>query len=429
VIYFITIGLVVLLALGVPVAFALGTAALFGYIQNDGGNMVMAVISRRMMFGLNNFLLLAIPLFILSAKIMNTAKITSKIFGFANSVVGFLPGGLGHANVVASLIFSGMSGAAVVDAAGLGQIELEAMEDGGYDRDFSVAITAASSTIGPIFPPSLPMVVFGFMSGVSVGRLFLGGVVPGLIMTAILMLMVSWYAHRRGYPRLKMLSFKELGKSFLEALLPLLTPVILLGGIWSGTFTPTEAAAVAVFYALVIGKIALKEIGIRELKQVFMDTARETAIIGFIVAASGFYGWILMRSGLTIRIAGALMTISDNPLMIFLVVNIFLLIIGCFLDPTVAILILTPILMPVIQRVGIDPVHFGVVMVLNLMIGLLTPPFGIVLFVMQQVSGLPYGRVVKATAPFLLPLLLVLVLIVLVPEVVTGLPDFLYSAR
>ena len=428
-IYFITIGLVVLLALGVPVAFALGTAALFGYIQNDGGNMVMAVISRRMMFGLNNFLLLAIPLFILSAKIMNTAKITSKIFGFANSVVGFLPGGLGHANVVASLIFSGMSGAAVVDAAGLGQIELEAMQDGGYDRDFSVAITAASSTIGPIFPPSLPMVVFGFMSGVSVGRLFLGGVVPGLIMTAILMLMVSWYAHRRGYPRLKMLSVKELGRSFLDALLPLLTPVILLGGIWSGTFTPTEAAAVAVFYALVIGKIALKEIGIRELKQVFMDTARETAIIGFIVAASGFYGWILMRSGLTIRIAGALMSISDNPLMIFLVVNIFLLIIGCFLDPTVAILILTPILMPVIQRVGIDPVHFGVVMVLNLMIGLLTPPFGIVLFVMQQVSGLPYGRVVKATAPFLLPLLLVLVLIVLVPEVVTGLPDFLYAAR
>ena len=428
-IYFITIGLIVLLALGVPVAFSLGVAALFGYFQNTGGQIVMSVISRRMMFGLNNFLLLAIPLFILSAKIMNSAKITSKIFGFAHSVVGFLPGGLGHANVVASLIFSGMSGAAVVDAAGLGQIELEAMEDGGYDRDFSVAITAASSTIGPIFPPSLPMVVFGFMSGVSVGRLFLGGVVPGLIMTVILMLMVSWYAHRRGYPRLSMPTLKGFFKSLLDATLPLLTPVILLGGIWSGVFTPTEAAAVAVFYALVIGKIALKELGLRELKQVFMDTARETAIIGIIVAASGFYGWILMRSGLTIRIAESLMTFSDNPLMIFLVVNIFLLVIGCFLDPTVAILILTPILMPVIQRVGIDPVHFGVVMVLNLMIGLLTPPFGIVLFVMQQVSGLSYGRVVKATAPFLVPLLLVLILIVLVPEVAIGLPNFLYASR
>ncbi|WP_319415529.1 TRAP transporter large permease [Marispirochaeta aestuarii] len=428
-IYFITFGLIGLLALGVPVAFALGGSALFGYLYNAGPNAVLSVISRRMMFGLNNFLLLAIPLFILSAKIMNSSKITSKIFGFAHSVVGFLPGGLGHANVVASLIFAGMSGAAVVDAAGLGQIELEAMEDGGYDKDFSVAITAASSTIGPIFPPSLPMVVFGFMSGVSVGRLFLGGVVPGLIMTAILMLLVSWYAHRRGYPRLGLLSIKGLVKSLMDAILPLLTPVILLGGIWSGAFTPTEAAAIAVLYALVIGKIALKELGFKEIKQVFVDTARETAIIGIIVAASGFYGWILMRSGLTVRIANSLMTLSDNPLIIFLVVNLFLLVIGCFLDPTVAILILTPILMPVIQRVGIDPVHFGVVMVLNLMIGLLTPPFGIVLFVMQQVSGLSYGRVVKATAPFLLPLFIVLVLIVIFPELVIGLPNLLYAGR
>ncbi|ORC31188.1 ABC transporter permease [Marispirochaeta aestuarii] len=428
-IFFITFGLIGLLALGVPVAFALGGSALFGYLYNAGPNAVLSVISRRMMFGLNNFLLLAIPLFILSAKIMNSSKITSKIFGFAHSVVGFLPGGLGHANVVASLIFAGMSGAAVVDAAGLGQIELEAMEDGGYDKDFSVAITAASSTIGPIFPPSLPMVVFGFMSGVSVGRLFLGGVVPGLIMTAILMLLVSWYAHRRGYPRLGLLSVKGLAKSLMDAILPLLTPVILLGGIWSGAFTPTEAAAIAVLYALVIGKIALKELGFKEIKQVFIDTARETAVIGIIVAASGFYGWILMRSGLTVRIANSLMTLSDNPLIIFLVVNLFLLVIGCFLDPTVAILILTPILMPVIQRVGIDPVHFGVVMVLNLMIGLLTPPFGIVLFVMQQVSGLSYGRVVKATAPFLLPLFIVLVLIVIFPDLVIGLPNLLYAGR
>jgi tripartite ATP-independent transporter DctM subunit len=428
-IYFITLGLIGMLSLGIPVAFALGGSALFGYLYNAGPNAVLSVISRRMMFGLNNFLLLAIPLFILSAKIMNSSKITSKIFGFAHSVVGFLPGGLGHANVVASLIFAGMSGAAVVDAAGLGQIELEAMQDGGYDKEFSVAITAASSTIGPIFPPSLPMVVFGFMSGVSVGRLFLGGVVPGLIMTVILMLLVSWYAHRRGYPRLGMLSFKGLVKSLLDAILPLLTPVILLGGIWSGAFTPTEAAAIAVLYALVIGKLALKELGYKEIKQVFIDTARETAIIGIIVAASGFYGWILMRSGLTVRIANTLMTISDNPLIIFLVVNLFLLVIGCFLDPTVAILILTPILMPVIQRVGIDPVHFGVVMVLNLMIGLLTPPFGIVLFVMQQVSGLSYGRVVKATAPFLLPLLIVLVLIVIFPDLVIGLPNMLYAGR
>lgn len=423
----ITLGLIVLLAAGIPVGFSLGIAALVGYVENTGGEIVMSVISRRMRFGLNNFLLLAIPLFILSAKIMNTSKITAKIFDFAHSAVGFLPGGLGHANVVASLIFAGMSGAAVVDAAGLGQIELEAMEGGGYDREFSVAITAASSTIGPIFPPSLPMVVFGFMSGVSVGRLFMGGVVPGIIMTAILMLMVSWYAHKRGYPRLGMLSVREFFKSLSEAILPLMTPVILLGGIWTGYFTPTEASAVAVFYALVIGKIAQPDLTLKDIWHAFMDTARETALIGFIVAASGFYGWILMRSGLTVRFATMLMTLSDNPLVIFLVVNIFLLIIGCFLDPTVAILILTPIFMPVIERVGIDPLHFGIVMVLNLMIGLLTPPFGIVLFVMQQVSGLPFARVVRATAPFLLPLLAVLVLIVLVPEVVTALPNLVYG--
>lgn len=426
-IYFMSIGLVVLLILGVPVGFSLGVASLFAYFESTAGAIIPSVVSRRMMFGLNNFLLLAIPLFILSAKIMNTARITSKIFGFAHSIVGFLPGGLGHANVVASLIFAGMSGAAVVDAAGLGQVELEAMEDGGYDKDFSVAITAASSTIGPIFPPSLPMVVFGYMSGVSIGRLFLGGVVPGLLMTLILMAMVSFFAHKRGYPRLPFPTIKGLVKSFGEALLPLLTPVILLGGIWSGIFTPTEAAAVAVFYALIIGKIALKELGWPELKQVLMDTARETAIIGFIVAASGFYGWMLMRSGMTVRVASTLITLSDNPMVILLTINLFLLLVGCFLDPTVAILILTPILMPAIVRVGIDPVHFGVVMVLNLMIGLLTPPFGIVLFVMAQVSGMRFGQVVRATAPFLLPLFVVLILIVFFPGLVTTLPDFLYS--
>ncbi len=426
-IYIMTIGLVLLLALGVPVGFSLGVAALFAYVESTAGNIVPSVVSRRLIYGLDNFLLLAIPLFILSAKIMNTAQITAKIFRFANSVVGFLPGGLGHANVVASLIFAGMSGAAVVDAAGLGQVELEAMEDGGYDKELAVGITAASSTIGPIFPPSLPMVVFGYMSGVSIGRLFLAGVVPGVMMTVILMVMVSYYAYKRDYPRLPFPSLIGLLKSFLDSLLPLLTPVILLGGIWTGFFTPTEAAGVAVFYALVIGIVVLRELGPKELAKVFLDTARETALIGFIVAAAGFYGWMLMRSGLTVQVASALLVISENPLVLLLVINILLLIVGCFLDPTVAILILTPLLMPAITRLGIDPVHFGVIMVLNLMIGLLTPPFGIVLFVMAQVSGLRFGSVVRSTAPFLAPLLAILILIVLVPELVLTLPEFVYG--
>ena len=423
-IYVITLGLLTLFLLGIPIAFAMGITAFIGYFLELGTRVNIPVVSQKMMFGLNNFLLLAIPLFILAAKLMNTAGITAKIFRFADNLVGFLPGGLGHANVVASLIFSGMSGAAVVDAAGLGQIELKAMEDGGYDKEFSVAVTSASSTIGPIFPPSIPMLVFSLVSGVSVGKLFLGGVIPGLIMTATLMMMVGWYAHKNHYPRCPLITIGIFVKGFAEAFLPLMTPVILLGGIWTGFFTPTEAAAVAVFYALVIGLLVFREIGVKELIQIFIDTAKETAVIGFIVSGAAFYGWILMRSGLTIKLAEGIIELSSNPLVILLVINVFLLIIGCFLDPTVAILILGPVLMPVITRVGIDPVHFGVVMVLNLMIGLLTPPFGVVLFVMTQISGLSFAQVVKSTLPFLIPLLIVLLLLIIFPGLVTVLPNF-----
>ncbi len=423
-ILFLTLGLVVFLLMGMPVALALGLSSI-GAIISGGMIFQATIIAQKMQFGLQNFILLAIPLFILAAKLMNTAGITHKIFGFADTLVGFLPGGLAHANVVASLIFAGMSGAAVVDAAGLGQIELDAMEKGGYPKSFAVAVTSASSTIGPIFPPSLPMVVFSFVSGVSVGRLFLGGVVPGVMMTAILMLMVAGYSKKHKYPRQPFPTWKIALKSFTDALLPLFTPVILLGGIWLGFFTPTEAAAVAVCYALIIGVIVLRELSWKDLVTAFYETARETALIGFVVAASTLYGWVLMRSGMTIRMAEWLVSISENPLIILLVINIFLLIIGCFLDSTVAILILGPILLPVIQKLGIDPVHFGVVMVLNLMIGLLTPPFGIVLFVMAQVSGLKFEQVVKATLPFLIPLFLVLILIVLFPGLVTGLPNMI----
>jgi tripartite ATP-independent transporter DctM subunit len=419
-----TLGLVILLLLGIPVALAVALSA-FGAILVSGSLVPLTAYAQKMQFGLQNFILVAIPLFILAAKLMNTAGITQKIFRFANTLVGFFPGGLGHANVVASLIFAGMSGAAVVDAAGLGQIELDAMTKNGYPLKFSVAVTAASSTIGPIFPPSIPMVVFSFVSGVSVGKLFLGGVVPGLIMTVAIMLMVGGYAKKYNYPRQPFPTWKVALQSLKDAFLPLLTPVILLGGIWLGVFTPTEAAAVAVTYALIIGVFVLRELSFRDVVRVFLETARETSIIAFVVAASTLYGWVLMRSGLTIRIAEGLLTVSKSPLVILLIINVFLLIVGCFLDSTVAILILGPILMPVITKVGLDPVHFGVVMVLNLMIGLLTPPFGIVLFVMSQISGLKFEEVVKATVPFLLPLFIVLLLIVFFPGIVTALPNLL----
>jgi tripartite ATP-independent transporter DctM subunit len=340
-------------------------------------------------------------------------------------MVGFLPGGLGHANTVASLIFSGMSGAAVVDAAGLGQIELEAMRDGGYDDDFSVAITAASSTIGPIFPPSIPMVIFGLVAELSIGRLFLGGVVPGLLMTVLLMLMVGWYASRKGYHRTPFPPLKTFLGYTAKAILPLMTPAILLGGIWTGHFTATEAAAVAVAYALVLGILVYREIALEDIGRILIDTSKETAAIGFIVCAANFFGWLLMRSGLTITLAEGIGALSTDPLVILLLINVFLLVVGCFMEPVVAILILGPVLMPVITKVGIDPLHFGVVMVLNLMIGLLTPPFGVVLFVMAGVSRMPFERVVKATFPFLLPLLIVLIMITVFPWFVTALPDLL----
>jgi len=423
-IFALTFGMVALLLIGMPVALAMGLSSLAALLVG-GGAFQPSILSTKMQFGLQNFVLIGIPLFILAAKLMNTAGITAKIFRFADTLVGFLPGGLGHSNVVASLIFSGMSGAAVVDAASLGQIELEAMKKAGYPRKFSVAITAGSSTIGPIFPPSIPMIVFSFASGVSVGRLFLGGVVPGLLMTLALMAMVTVYARRNGLPREPFPTWARAARTFVDAFLPMMTPVILLGCIWSGVVTPTEAAAVAVCYALVIGAFALREVTFRTLVQVFVETAKESAIIGFIIAAASLFGWVLMRSGMTVQLAEAFMAVSSNHLVILLLINLFLLVVGCFLDSTVAILIFAPIFLPVITAVGIDPVHFGVVMVLNLMLGLLTPPFGMVLFVMAHISGLKFEEVVEATLPVLIPLLVVLVLITIFPPLVTGLPDLL----
>ena len=417
-----TLGLVVFLMMGLPVALALGLSAL-GATIIGGMPLQFTILSQKMQFALQNYILLAIPLFILAAKLMNTAGISMRIFRFADTLVGFLPGGLGHANILGSLIFSGMSGAAVVDAAGLGQIEHEAMTRSGYPSKFAVACTAASSIIGPIFPPSIPMVVFSFVSGVSVGRLFLGGVVPGLLMTAALMVWVALQAKKHNYPRQPFPTLEAARKSFAEAVVPLIAPIILLGGIWTGIFTPTEAAGVASLYALLVGVFVLRELSFRDLVEAFTATARETAVIGFLVAGSAFYGWVLMRTGLTLKLAEALVGISRDPAVILILINVFLLVVGCFLDSTVAILILGPIFMPVLAAAGIDPVHFGVVMVLNLMIGLMTPPFGMILFVMQQVSGLSFEDVVKACMPTLVPLVVVLALITFIPSLVTWLPN------
>lgn len=423
-----TIGLVVMLALGIPVGMSLCVIGCVGFMVNSGTIVSwFQLISMpiKLTSSLQNFLLLSIPLFILAAKIMNGSSITKRIFRFANTAVGWLPGGLGHANILASLLFAGMSGTAVSDAAGLGQIEIEAMKENGYDVDFSAAVTAASSTIGPIFPPSVPMVMYSTISGVSVGSLFLGGVVPGILMTIFMMAIVYVIALRRGYPREKFPTLKELGSSFVDALIPLLTPIILLVGIWTGVVTTTESAVVATVYALFVSFFVFREMTLSRLWQILKETVRDTASIGFVTAAAAFYGWVLTRCGVSNAIAEFLAGVTTNPAIFMLIVNIALLIIGCFMESIAAILVFGPVLLSAATAMGIDPLYFGLVMVLNLMIGLTTPPFGVCLFVIADTAKISFQRMVKAMLPFYIPLFGMLILLSLFPAVGTWLPGLM----
>ena len=426
--FILTGGLIILLALGLPVGISLCVVGCLGYIMNMGSiNSWFMLFSMplKMNSSLTNFLLLSIPLFILAAKLMNGSSITKRIFDFANVTVGWLPGGLGHTNIFASLLFAGMSGTAVSDAAGLGQIEIKAMVDAGYDPDFSAAATAASSTIGPIFPPSVPMVMYSTISGVSVGSLFMGGVVPGVLMTIAMMVMVIVYARKKNYPRRPFPTFKEFWEAFKYAIIPLLTPVILLTGIWSGWFTTTEAAVVATVYALIVSTLVYREMPFKLFVQILKETARDTASIGFVTAAAAFYGWVLARSGLNNTIAEFLVSFTTNPVIFMFVVNIVLLIVGCFMESIAAIMVFGPVLLQASNAMGIDPLYFGLVMVLNLMIGLNTPPFGITLFISADIAGISFKRMVKAMLPFYVPLFGMLILLSVFPPVGTWLPSLL----
>ena len=422
--------LIFLFLLGVPVAFSLGITSLVAMVYQFGFNIPFDIIAQRMVAGVNNFTILAVPFFLFAGKVMNAGGVTKRIFNFANLLVGHIPGGLGHANIVASMFFAGMSGAAVSDAAGLGTIELHAMEDAGYDRKFSVAITAASSTVGPIIPPSIPMVFYAVQGSVSVGALFIGGLIPGVVMGITLMVMVYIYAIRgKCPPPAKRATFREFAHGLGQSILPLLTPVILIGGIYSGIFTPTEAAVVAALYALLVGTVFLRAISLRDLGRILIETVRDTVVMTFIVTCAFIYGWLVVSSGLPRLFSTWLLGLTTNPVVILLIINVFLLLVGCFLETVVAILILTPILMPIVLAVGISPVHFGVVMVLNLMIGILTPPFGLVTFVLARISKLPLAQVIRATLPFLIPLLITLILLTLFPSLVTFLPSLAMGTK
>ncbi len=416
--------LAVMLVIGMPVAVALaGSSAIFIIFNGSPPPMVVA---HRMINGVDSFPLLAVPFFILAGNLMNTAGITERIFNFALAIVGWMRGGLGHVNIGASVIFAGMSGAAVADAGGLGAIEIKAMRDANYDPKFAVGVTAASSTIGPIIPPSLPMVIYGVVAGASIGQLFVAGFVPGLLMAASLMVLVAIIARRRGLGRDQTFYWSVLWSTFQRAFLSLLTPVIIVGGILSGAFTPTEAAVAACAWALFLGLVVYRTLSIPRFLRVSFDTIETTAVVLLVVGSAAIFAWILTSNRVPEQFATGLLAVSDRPWVILLLINLILLAVGCFMETVAAITIMVPVLLPIAVTLGIDPVHFGVIMVLNLMLGLLTPPVGMVLYVLARVAKIPFEQCVVGTAPFLVPLVIVLLLVTFIPSITMFLPTLIY---
>ncbi|QCI65905.1 TRAP transporter large permease [Phreatobacter stygius] len=383
------------------------------------------VVLHRMAGGLDSFPLLAVPFFILAGNLMNSAGITNKIYDFAVAIAGWMRGGLAQVNIIGSVIFSGMSGTAIADAAGLGTIEIKAMKDHGYSTEFSVGVTAASATLGPIIPPSLPFVIYGMMANVSIGALFLGGIIPGLVMTIFMMAYVWWCARKYGMGRDQAFRWRVLFYTFIAAVPALMTPVIIIGGMAFGWFTPTEAAIAACAWALMLGAFLYRSLSWKQLYKVTLDTVETTAGVLLIVAAASLFGWVLTTTRLTEQAADALLSITTNPYIILVLVNLLLLVVGCFLETIAAISILVPVLMPILLKVGVDPIHFGVVMTLNLMVGLLHPPLGMVLFVLARISGLSVERTTMAILPWLVPLLLSLLAITFIPELTLWLPRYM----
>ncbi|PID57178.1 ABC transporter permease [candidate division KSB3 bacterium] len=416
----------ILLLGGTPLYISLGIASIM-YIFSQG--LQPLIIPQKVAMAADSFPLLAAPFFILMGNIMNHSGVTQRIFRFSTTLVGWIRGGLGHANIIASLIFAGMSGAAVADAGGLGTIEIEAMRNAGYDDDFSCAITAASSTVGPIIPPSLPMVILGVSASTSIGGLFIGGILPGLLMAGSLMLLVHFLAKKRGYPKGKFPSVRGVWQSFLSAFWALLAPLILLFGILSGMFTPTEAAVVAALYALILGIFVYKEFRISDLPQMIITTVETSGVVMALVMTAVLFGWNLTVGQLPQRLGKMLMGLSDNPIVILLIINLFLLFVGCFMEAIAAMIILIPVFLPVIDALGINHIQFGLIMILNLMIGTITPPVGVVLGVTANIAHVPFERVTRATLPFLLPLLIVLLLITVIPELTTFLPNVLMGIK
>ena len=410
--------------LRIPIALGMLMSSIYYFALAPGPATGLQMAATQFLTQLNvKFILIAVPLFVFAAKVMNTGKVTEMVFLFANTLVGKWKGGMGHVNVVASIIFSGMTGSAVADASGLGIMEIEAMRKHGYEDSFSCAITAASATIGPIFPPSIPMVFYAMFSGASIGNLFLGGMAPGILIGIALMIYIAYIAKKRNYPKGKIYPFKEFIKITIRAFPALLTPVILLGGIYSGIVTPTEAGALAGFYAVIISFFVYRALGLKQLIEVIIDTVKTTGTLTIIVGAAFSFSYIVAIEHIPDMFASILLGITTNKYLLLLIINILFIVLGMFIDTMCITLVFIPMVLPLVKSLGIDLVHFGVVIVLNMMIGLSTPPFGMLLFIVSGISGTPLKTIIKEIFPMLLVLIGVLFLITYVPVIVMFIPN------
>jgi len=415
---------VVLAVIGVPIAFSMGAASIL-YFLVEG--IPFSVFAQRIGNALNSFPLVAVPVFILAGNLMNVTGVTNRLFEFARMIVGRRKGGLAQVNVLASLIFSGISGAALADIGGLGNIEIKAMREQGYDPADAAAVTAASATVGPIFPPSIPLIIFATVAEASAVKLLLGGMIPAILITIALMIIVAIVARRRNFPpdTIKVTP-RRLMRSLATSFPALLTPIILVGGLLSGWFGPTEVAAVTVGYAIVLGLLVYHELTWKSFLETVMDTVKSTATILFVVASASVFAWALTVEQIPAQMAHLLLSVSQSPYVLLLMINMLLIIVGMIVDTIAAILVMTPIIYPAAIAVGIDPIHLGIVVVFNLMIGLLTPPVGMSLYMVSVVAKQPVERVLRRLAPYLVALLVALLVVSFVPILSTWIPNLVF---
>ncbi len=415
--------MIVLMLFNVPIAICTGLASIAAIVLS--GNISFITFVQRMYVGMDSFTLIAVPLFMLCGRFMAIGGITKDLINMANALCGRFRGGLAYINIVSSMFFAGITGSAAADTASVGGILIPTMIDKGYDRDFSVAVTATSSTIGVMIPPSIPMVVYGVASGASIGRLFMGGIIPG-ILVGLVQIAVSWcFAIRRNYPAEPAMPFRQTVITVLKGIPALLTVVIILGGITSGLFTPTEAAGVACVYTFLLGKFMYKEVRFRDIPGIMLDVSISTGTVVLMIATASALGWVFAQQNIPAIISEAVLGLTQNKILLLLLINLLLLFVGTWMDLSPAVMVFCPILLPIVTALGMDPVHFGVIMVINLAIGLFTPPVGVCLFLACGIAKISISDTIRAFIPFFLAMLLVLMLITYYEPIVTFLPNLL----